>query len=422
MNDKDDTTPAPGPDEIRQHLKKVLESPVFRGSKRCQRFLAYVAEAQLKGETEGLKERTIAVEVFDRDPNSDLNDDSIVRVGAREVRKRLAQYYVSPEAEEDAIHIDLPSGSYVPEFRWAQVARAGIEDDNPRPPAPPQAGMSALTGWKIVCGVLAVAVVGLALWIARLHIDPGGTVVEQFWRPALESKDPLLVALPHPALYRPSRRVVQESERHQPTGPTDYQQVTRIWPDVMTGKDFQLVQNQYIGLGDAVVASAVAGFLGAHGRGTRMRLANQVEFADLRETPVLLVGAFTNRWTMELVKGFRFRPEWEHQENAHIVETAPPYRSWRIASRTEDEWTDEDYVLICRVPHSQTGGTLFVAAGVTQSGTEAAATVLVRPKHLEAIFARLPHDWPSRNVEILLHTRVIGHTASPPEVVAWHVW
>ena len=44
-----------------------------------------------------------------------LGDDSIVRVGAREIRKRLAQYYVS-DGVNDEVRIDLPLGSYVPAF------------------------------------------------------------------------------------------------------------------------------------------------------------------------------------------------------------------------------------------------------------------------------------------------------------------
>ena len=65
-----------------------------------------------------LKERTIAVEVFGRNPKSDLADDTIVRVGAREVRKRLAQYYLTPAGAASGIRIDLPLGSYAPEFRY----------------------------------------------------------------------------------------------------------------------------------------------------------------------------------------------------------------------------------------------------------------------------------------------------------------
>ena len=113
--------PSPHPDEIRRQLQQILASPVFHGSKRCQQFLEYVCAKSLAGEAGALKERTVAVEVFGRPPHIDLGEDTIVRVGAREVRKRLAQYYVTPEGAGSEIRIDLPSGSYAPDFRYLTV-------------------------------------------------------------------------------------------------------------------------------------------------------------------------------------------------------------------------------------------------------------------------------------------------------------
>src|ERR1039457_1621957 len=126
--------PSPPADEIRRHLQQILASPVFHGSKRCQQFLEYVCAKSLAGEAGALKERTVAVEVFGRPPHIDLGEDTIVRVGAREVRKRLAQFYVTAEGALSEIRIDLPSGSYAPEFRYITVL-----PERPAPPAPPVA-------------------------------------------------------------------------------------------------------------------------------------------------------------------------------------------------------------------------------------------------------------------------------------------
>jgi hypothetical protein len=108
----------PTPEEIRQQFGNILASPPFHGSKRCHQFLEYVCEQAPAGETGALKERAIAIAVFGRQPHSDLGEDTIVRVGAREVRKRLAQYYVTPEGASAKVRIDLPSGGYTPEFSY----------------------------------------------------------------------------------------------------------------------------------------------------------------------------------------------------------------------------------------------------------------------------------------------------------------
>src|SRR5450432_1464196 len=127
---------SPHPDEVRRQLQQILASPVFHGSKRCQQFLEYVCVKSLAGEAGALKERTVAVEVFGRPAHTDLGEDTIVRVGAREVRKRLAQYYVTPEGSAAAILIDLPPGAYAPEFRYAAAVR---EAAHPAPVSPPAA-------------------------------------------------------------------------------------------------------------------------------------------------------------------------------------------------------------------------------------------------------------------------------------------
>src|ERR1700753_1913684 len=84
----------PSHEEIRGQLRLILRSSSCRGSRRCQQFLEYACEKALKGDIGALKERAIAVQVFGRRPETTLGDDTIVRVGAREVRKRLAQFYV----------------------------------------------------------------------------------------------------------------------------------------------------------------------------------------------------------------------------------------------------------------------------------------------------------------------------------------
>src|SRR4051812_37473883 len=100
---------------IQEQLERMLASPLFRNSKRYPCFLRFVVEHSLTGDREHLKERTLGVRVFGREPDYDTNDDPVVRLTAGEVRKRIAQYYHEPSHESE-LRIDLPSGSYIAEF------------------------------------------------------------------------------------------------------------------------------------------------------------------------------------------------------------------------------------------------------------------------------------------------------------------
>lgn len=100
---------------VRQHLLEITEGHAFSGSKRTQDFLKLIVEHALKGEIDGLRERMIGAEMFGRPIGYDTGSDSVVRVKATEVRKRLSQYYREREGATP-VRIELPSGSYVPRF------------------------------------------------------------------------------------------------------------------------------------------------------------------------------------------------------------------------------------------------------------------------------------------------------------------
>ena len=117
----------PGRENVREQLDRLLASPLFNHSKHYPSLLRYVVNETLEGRGSHLKERALGVEVFNRDPDYDTNADPVVRTSACEVRKRIAQYYHEP-GHETEIRIDLPSGSYVPEFRFAAASAPEVVD------------------------------------------------------------------------------------------------------------------------------------------------------------------------------------------------------------------------------------------------------------------------------------------------------
>ena len=108
-------TPELTAEMIRAQLELLVRDEVFRSSKRSVAFLKYVVEQTLNGSADQIKERTIGVEVFGRDPSYDTNLDHIVRTAATELRKRLASYYVD-EKHRSELRMELVPGSYIPRF------------------------------------------------------------------------------------------------------------------------------------------------------------------------------------------------------------------------------------------------------------------------------------------------------------------
>src|ERR1700757_813651 len=106
--------------QVEAELERILQSPGFRTSKRSQEFLRYIVSTSLDGRFDELRERVIGFQVFQRLPDYDTGEHSIVRVKANELRKRLAQFY-SEQEEQPVVQIHLPKGSYTPEYRWLKV-------------------------------------------------------------------------------------------------------------------------------------------------------------------------------------------------------------------------------------------------------------------------------------------------------------
>jgi TolB-like protein/tetratricopeptide (TPR) repeat protein len=115
---------APGPEEIRAQLEKVLTSRLFARSTRLCRFLRFSVEESLAGNGGRLKEQIIGIEVFDRKSDYDPRIDPIVRVEARRLRAKLKAYYASL-GRGDSMMIGLPKGAYLPFFKMRAEAPQG---------------------------------------------------------------------------------------------------------------------------------------------------------------------------------------------------------------------------------------------------------------------------------------------------------
>lgn len=118
--------------QIYDGLERILNSQVFAGSPRQQRFLRYVLEQSLVEDTKHLKGYTIGVEVFDRGFDFDPNLDSIVRVEAGRLRSKLREYY-EHEGKEDIVLFTFPKGGYAIEITFRKLGEYISETNGDSP-------------------------------------------------------------------------------------------------------------------------------------------------------------------------------------------------------------------------------------------------------------------------------------------------
>src|SRR3984957_5231558 len=101
--------------EEKAELEAVFASGIFSRAPGLAHMLRYVCTKYFEGQSDQVKEYNIAVEALGRPADFDQKRDSIVRVEAHRLRRRLNEYYEG-EGASHRIRIVLPSGQKVPRF------------------------------------------------------------------------------------------------------------------------------------------------------------------------------------------------------------------------------------------------------------------------------------------------------------------
>ena len=102
---------------VEAELVRITASRSFRNSTRHVRFLRHLVGATMAGDVAALREITLALEVFMRSAaRFDPRRDTIVRVEARRLRQRLANYYAD-EGQQARLEFVLPARGYQMEIK-----------------------------------------------------------------------------------------------------------------------------------------------------------------------------------------------------------------------------------------------------------------------------------------------------------------
>lgn len=405
--------------EIRSQLERILQSPPFRSSKRHPRFLRFVIEKTLAGTAHDIKERIIGVEVFDREIHYDVSSDPIVRVAAGEIRKRLAQYYIQPGHERE-LRIELPPGSYIPTFYVPSGGDDPETDAKSKSGSEPQPLITSsdalpgsdstflldsatsrgnapgrkhlLTAW-LVLAALVLVIAGSFVWSHGHHHSKD---LDGFWQPLLSGSSGTILCIGD------LNYLIRDQS---PTLPSD---VSRI-----------LAARDHISGIDAVAMARIVGFMGERNRYSTVLLADNATLTDLRGKPAILIGAFNNHWTEELLSSYRFQFQRDAiNQLGTIRDTHNPTHAWTIDLRSPPAAVHKDYALISRIRSSITEQTELVIAGIGPSGTIAATEFITNPRYFNEFTKLAPAGWENHEIQIVITTDVIGERPAPPHVLA----
>jgi hypothetical protein len=430
------------PEQKRELVQRVINSQAFCRAAAMRSFLSYITEHAILERPQKLKEQTIGTEVLGRKPDYDPADDNIVRVRAHELRGRLENYFTSEGSEEPVI-INLPRGTYVPEF----VPRATLTVERPAPqaksgapaqseakqaePGPPQAAKVPRWYWLLLAGCIVAAIV-MSVAVSRyamrqesptVSAGPSGEM-RDFWGqffPAANEELKVVYADPSFALWQDLNK--------KTLGLGDY--INRTFLN-FNNKFFNVAMRRVTSTADMAIAAHLAALATEfHGRETP-QFARDADPDFFHHGNVVLIGSHrSNPWVEMYEPGLNFELEQDpHTGAPAFVNRAPragEAREYTIPAmydtQTIDEKTYTSYAVIALLKGCGTRGFTVLLDGLNTQATQAAGDLITDPQRLELLLRSIGHK-PETSVEpfeALIQMTSVPGGYDNPEVVAYRI-
>ncbi len=370
----------PSPDEKAAALRRVLDSGHFGKAARLRDFLEYVGRHSLDGAADSIHEVDIGREVYKRPLDYTPAEDSIVRVEARNLRRKLEAFYTS-EGSADPIEITIPKGAYVPQFEFRE---------SETPVADPALGSSPARKLIVVlCGVLAASLaanfqLASTRWSDR---ESPGVVAElspealALWSALFRSGQETYIILPD-SLHAMVQDVAQRSFSLRDYQAPGFSPLDALAGMVRPSDEFvsQVAWRQYTGLADSKIAARIFQLSSGTQAVTSIRFARNMHTRDFKGRNLVLLGSSrSNPWRELFSSQLNFTFEYDAVARRPFIRNRHPQQGEQeryIAGVGGDNLNDV-YAAISLVRNLTDDGYVLMVAGTSMEGTEAAGEFLL---------------------------------------------
>lgn len=422
---------------VRHHLDEIIQGAAFRGSYRSQQFLRYIIEKTLEGEIDGLKERTIGVELFQRSPTYDTGQDAIVRVTASDVRRRLLEHYGS-DGNASPFHIQLLRGSYVPEIgvhhgpvgrpetvvRPAEAAErtASEETDSVHESEPARSRSRIRPGLAIAATASLLLLLGGYTWRHSIAsksaaaLPPWSVILKPGHETQIITSDPNVEELQELIGHSIS---LSDYANHQfiPQGTT---------PTADEGQFFRFYQHaDNAAAVDTPLAVSIAR-LAPEDLSIQIHSAHSLHVTDLqKDDNIILIGSpRSNPWVELFQDQLDFRFVFNQELHQEIVENVNPrgQEKARYMPTARGFATGESFALVALVHNRNRSGRALLLAGASGEGTEAAGHLVTDRDHLVRVlqYCGISSDGPVQDFELLVQVGTLAGSPGATNMVACH--
>lgn len=422
-------TLASQPDARWELVLRVADSVYFRKGPKLRAFLLYVCENTILGRLENVREQLIGSRVFGRLADYDLSNDNIVRVEARELRKRLEAYFAH-EGKNEAVVIEIPKGAYVAFFRpreeAASLPAVPESEESAEAAVAPVRTPSRASRWLVpivAMGLLAwaTATVWLATENQRLRqtpnpnrADAGASLQEYSIYPELlgtlgklPNREPQLV------LCNPKVMLLFGSTTATPyVSPPGSLMVAskdleRTFSLAFNGKDrempyhfLRVAREEYTGIGEAMAALQIARLMDMLHRPVHLTQARFLNWDNVQEQDLILLGGpSSNNWTYQVEAASDF--VFSGRDVVNLRPLAGEQKQYTADTAPSPGRGMAEYGIL-EMLTTRHGFKTFLLAGLSGAGTAGVAEFFATPAKMKPLAERLgvaapgkpfPADW-----------------------------
>ncbi|MGH9590390.1 MAG: hypothetical protein ACRD25_08340 [Terracidiphilus sp.] len=451
-----------------QVTQRVIASAHFARSRLLAKFLLYIVSESLQDRKANITEHRIGVQVFGRDPGYSPVEDNIVRSYARQLRRRLAEYF-SGEGAAEPLHIDIPLGGYIPSFLASPRTGADGESGPALRSAPGGSRMQASAvfpgsaasasapgnstprtsaEWTSAAWTSAAwtsAVWSRRLWLLLSLAVYSAVLIGLAWfiarrpsavRTAGSSPDPtrpLWTALfggPANCYIVPAdaglNLLEDISQRPLPLAYYINGSYLRVpLPHLDQHSVDDLRSQQFTSFVDLQTVSALTRLPEFNPQRVIVRFPRDLQLDDLKSANAVILGAEgSDPWTTlaESKANFRIVSNRNMQSDT-LVNTRPQPGE---AASYVSHWNDpahETFSVIEYLPNLSGSGHILLLQGLDVAGTQAAAETLLHPGVIAPFLSRAEHpDGSLRSFEILLRSTSIESNATDTQVIGSRIY
>ena len=431
-------------------VQRIVASQCFMKAPQLRDILLYLTRKVLEETPSGISEYEVGCNVLRRRPDFSPNEDNIVRVQVRHLRKKLEDYF-NAEGQDESILLTIPKGAYLPHFgprpiRVAAQREAPYEAESnqiakPRPPGvalAPSDLRSKMPPWVWIsfCAlsllVVLLAVAAFFFWRQKEELRAQTIAVE----PRMASADDVLWTKFF-APGQPVNLVVAD------TCLVLLQDILRIdiplrdiFASGYTSKLIDGVQNeqlrsalrliekrQYTSLGDLNVASRVIDLGQRYNARPRIRYARYLDTREFMTGNFMLIGSRRGvPWIQLFEPQLNFHLEQDERTHSYrfLNRSPQPGEQRFYGAPSLDSNAEESYADIAILPNLAGNGYVLIVSGITMEATEAAGDLVASSEFSRSLAKMLRERTGDKTLpyaEVLLQTKTMPGTARVSKII-----